>query len=61
MFNRDDKQAEVLLSLQGHILSKDESPSNLEKAEQKDNPHVEEESQGSREQSRGERAATTSS
>ena len=30
MFNRDDKQAEVLLSLQGHILSKDENPSNLE-------------------------------
>ena len=30
MFNRDDKQAEVLLSLQGHILSKDENPSNPE-------------------------------
>merc|ERR1719410_2301265 len=33
MFNRDAKQAEVLLSSQEHILSKDESPSNLEQAE----------------------------
>ena len=30
MFNRDDKQTEVLLSLQGHALSKEENPSNLE-------------------------------
>ena len=34
MFNRDAKQAEVLLSSQEHVLSKDESPSNLEQAEQ---------------------------
>jgi len=33
MFNRDAKQAEVLLSSQEHVLSKDESPSNLEQAE----------------------------
>merc|ERR1719461_1466484 len=34
MFTRDAKQAEVLLSSQEHVLSKDESPSNLEQAEQ---------------------------
>merc|ERR1719229_1405551 len=33
MFNRDAKQAEVLLSSQEHVLSKDESPTNLEQAE----------------------------
>ncbi len=33
MFNRDAKQAEVLLSQQEHMLSKDESPANLEQAE----------------------------
>merc|ERR1711976_935898 len=33
MFNRDAKQAEVLLSSPEHVLSKDESPSNLEQAE----------------------------
>merc|ERR1719410_1961962 len=33
MFTRDAKQAEVLLSSQEHVLSKDESPSNLEQAE----------------------------
>ena len=33
MFNRDAKQAEVLLSQQEHLLSKDETPSNLEQAE----------------------------
>ena len=33
MFNRDAKTAEVLLSSQDHVLSKDESPSNLEQAE----------------------------
>jgi len=33
MFNRDAKQAEVLLSSQEHMLSKDETPSNLEQAE----------------------------
>merc|ERR1719288_376829 len=33
MFNRDAKQADVLLSSQEHVLSKDESPSNLEQAE----------------------------
>ncbi|CAG0894530.1 unnamed protein product, partial [Darwinula stevensoni] len=33
MFNRDAKQAEVLLSQQEHLLSKDEAPSNLEQAE----------------------------
>ena len=33
MFNRDTKQAEVLLSQQEHLLSKDESPANLEQAE----------------------------
>ena len=31
--NRDDKQAEVLLSSQEHLLSKDETPANLEQAE----------------------------
>merc|ERR1712241_673553 len=34
MFNRDAKQAEVLLSQQEHLLSKDETPTNLEQAEQ---------------------------
>ncbi len=33
MFNRDVKQVEVLLSQQEHLLSKDESASNLEQAE----------------------------
>merc|ERR1712106_545599 len=33
MFNRDAKQAEVLLSSQEHLLNKDETPSNLEQAE----------------------------
>jgi len=33
MFNRDAKQAEVLLSSQEHLLSKDETPTNLEQAE----------------------------
>merc|ERR1719193_336004 len=33
MFNRDVKQVEVLLSQQEHMLSKDESASNLEQAE----------------------------
>merc|ERR1719334_788045 len=33
MFNRDAKQAEVLLSQQEHLLSKAESPTNLEQAE----------------------------
>merc|ERR1712241_612174 len=33
MFNRDAKQAEVLLSQQEHLLSKDETPTNLEQAE----------------------------
>ncbi|PSN56235.1 Spectrin beta chain [Blattella germanica] len=33
MFNRDAKQAEVLLSQQEHVLSKDEAPINLEQAE----------------------------
>ncbi|XP_050537659.1 spectrin beta chain isoform X3 [Daktulosphaira vitifoliae] len=33
MFNRDARQAEVLLSQQEHVLSKDEVPSNLEHAE----------------------------
>ncbi|XP_039294197.1 spectrin beta chain isoform X2 [Nilaparvata lugens] len=33
MFNRDARQAEVLLSQQEHILSKDETPVNLEQAE----------------------------
>ncbi|XP_021945798.1 spectrin beta chain isoform X7 [Folsomia candida] len=33
IFMRDAKQAEVLLSQQEHILSKDETPSNLEQAE----------------------------
>jgi len=33
MFNRDAKQAEVLLSSQDHLLSKDETPANLEQAE----------------------------
>ena len=33
MFNRDAKQAEVLLSQQEHLLSKDETPQNLEQAE----------------------------
>merc|ERR1719414_1177322 len=33
MFNRDAKQAEVLLSQQEHLLSKDETPNNLEQAE----------------------------
>ncbi|XP_023703245.1 spectrin beta chain isoform X6 [Cryptotermes secundus] len=33
MFNRDAKQAEVLLSQQEHVLSKDETPINLEQAE----------------------------
>merc|ERR1719305_1227231 len=33
MFNRDVKQAEVLLSSQEHLLSKDETPANLEQAE----------------------------
>jgi len=33
MFNRDDKQAEVLLSSQEHLLSKDETPANLEQAQ----------------------------
>ena len=33
MFNRDAKQAEVLLSQQEHLLSKDETPANLEQAE----------------------------
>merc|ERR1711971_645423 len=33
MFNRDANQAEVLLSSQEHMLSKDETPSNLEQAE----------------------------
>ena len=33
MFNRDDKQAEVLLSSQEHLLSKDKTPANLEQAE----------------------------
>eukprot|EP00095_Tigriopus_kingsejongensis_P000631 maker-scaffold275_size226830-snap-gene-1.25 protein:Tk00631 transcript:maker-scaffold275_size226830-snap-gene-1.25-mRNA-1 annotation:"spectrin beta chain" len=33
MFNRDAKQAEVLLSQQEHLLSKDETPVNLEQAE----------------------------
>ena len=32
-FHRDAKQAEVLLSQQEHLLSKDETPSNLEQAE----------------------------
>ncbi|XP_063228722.1 spectrin beta chain isoform X7 [Bacillus rossius redtenbacheri] len=33
MFDRDAKQAEVLLSQQEHVLSKDETPTNLEQAE----------------------------
>eukprot|EP00096_Caligus_rogercresseyi_P005117 TRINITY_DN1_c1_g1_i5.p1 TRINITY_DN1_c1_g1~~TRINITY_DN1_c1_g1_i5.p1 ORF type:complete len:2388 (+),score=778.70 TRINITY_DN1_c1_g1_i5:189-7352(+) len=33
LFNRDAKQAEVLLSQQEHLLSKDETPCNLEQAE----------------------------
>lgn len=33
MFNRDAKQAEVLLSQQEHVLSKDETPVNLEQVE----------------------------
>lgn len=33
MFNRDAKQAEVLLNQQEHVLSKDEEPINLEQAE----------------------------
>ncbi|KAJ8895024.1 hypothetical protein PR048_000333 [Dryococelus australis] len=33
MFNRDAKQAEVLLSQQEHVLSKDDTPANLEQAE----------------------------
>merc|ERR1711962_1145704 len=33
MFNRDAKQAEVLLSSQEHLLTKDETPANLEQAE----------------------------
>merc|ERR1719402_900549 len=33
MFNRDAKQAEVLLSQQEHLLSKAETPTNLEQAE----------------------------
>merc|ERR1712088_1130327 len=33
MFNRDAKQAEVLLSQQEHLLSKDETPQSLEQAE----------------------------
>ncbi|XP_071744788.1 spectrin beta chain isoform X3 [Lepeophtheirus salmonis] len=33
LFNRDAKQAEVLLSQQEHLLSKDETPANLEQAE----------------------------
>ncbi|XP_065222375.1 spectrin beta chain isoform X1 [Planococcus citri] len=33
MFNRDARQAEVLLSQQEHVLSKDETPTNLEQAE----------------------------
>ncbi|KAL0280603.1 UNVERIFIED_CONTAM: hypothetical protein PYX00_001846 [Menopon gallinae] len=33
MFNRDAKQAEVLLNQQEHVLSKDEAPANLEQAE----------------------------
>jgi len=33
MFNRDAKQAGVLLSQQEHLLSKDETPANLEQAE----------------------------
>merc|ERR1719461_1034541 len=33
MFERDAKQAEVVLNQQEHVLSKDESPSNLEQAE----------------------------
>ena len=33
MFNRDAKQAEVLMSQQEHLLSKDETPTNLEQAE----------------------------
>ena len=32
-FNRDAKQAEVLLSSQEHLLSKDATPANLEQAE----------------------------
>ncbi|XP_049795155.1 spectrin beta chain isoform X2 [Schistocerca nitens] len=33
MFDRDAKQAEVLLAQQEHVLSKDETPTNLEQAE----------------------------
>ncbi|XP_055703671.1 spectrin beta chain isoform X3 [Phlebotomus papatasi] len=33
LFNRDARQAEVLLSQQEHFLSKDDTPSNLEQAE----------------------------
>merc|ERR1712061_941151 len=33
MFNRDAKQAEVLLSQQEHLLSKDETPQSLEQAQ----------------------------
>ena len=33
IFNRDAKQAEVLMSQQEHLLSKDETPTNLEQAE----------------------------
>ncbi|KAK6634026.1 hypothetical protein RUM44_004633 [Polyplax serrata] len=33
MFNRDAKQAEVLLNQQEHVLSKDDTPANLEQAE----------------------------
>ncbi len=39
MFNRDAKQAEVLLSQQEHLLSKDETPSNLEQAESPNKKH----------------------
>ena len=33
MCNRDDKQGEVLLSFQEQLLSKDETPANLEHTE----------------------------
>ena len=33
IFNRDDKQVEVLLSSLEHLLSKDETPANLEQVE----------------------------
>jgi spectrin beta len=33
VFNRDARQAEVLLSHQEHVLAKDEAPINLEQAE----------------------------